>query len=127
MEIEDSEAAGNQFSYEILDQEAAKISSIILIVQQKCTQAEPTRAAEELLLWADHLSQQGQHVEAEFLYLHAINLAQATGVTQYPIIFKGLREHAEVLITAAKALLTINKDKITQLEVVPSVTRSNAA
>lgn len=86
------------FSYDILDNEAAKISDLIKAVQERCVSNSVDVVAPELYGWAETLSAQGRAAEAEFLFLHAINLWQKN-ITDpvYPIAFTGLKEYARAL------------------------------
>ena len=85
------------FSYTILDDEAAKISALILAVQQKCLQ-KSSEVARELFAWAEALREDGRRAEAEFLYLHCINMCERQHGAQYPIEFRSLRDFAATLV-----------------------------
>ena len=96
MENEASQTESNAFSYDILDQEAHKISELLLAVQQRCAQGGP-EVAEELFGWAEEYSGNGRRAEAEFLYLYAVNLWERQFGVTYPIHFKSLRHYALTL------------------------------
>lgn len=96
MENVASQTESKAFSYDILDQEAHKISELLCAVQQRCAQGG-TGVAEELFGWAEERSNTGRTAEAEFLYLYAVNLwERQVGVT-YPIHFTSLRQYAMTL------------------------------
>jgi len=98
MQQENSGLEAKPFSYDILDNEAAKISDLIKAVQQKCVSDRVDVVAPQLFSWAETLLAQGRSAEAEFLFLHAINLWQKN-ITEpvYPIAFTGLKEYAKAL------------------------------
>ena len=85
------------FSYDILDQEASKISSLIQDIQKKCAVAGDQLAV-DLFGWAQECDNAGRLPEAEFLYLHFINVFVRQYNPEYPIIFRGLREFARQLL-----------------------------
>lgn len=91
------------FSYDILDEEAKKISSLILAVNKKCAGAQVDDVARELFQWAEQMSKEGRVPEAEFLYLHAINIWQRHHVLNYPVLFVSLRDYAQQLLAASES------------------------
>src|SRR5437870_10041115 len=98
MEKEAAQFGVTPFSYDILDEEAAKISSLILAVNQKCAGNQADSVARELFDWAEEMSSLGRPHEAEFLYLHAINIWERHHELTYPITFVNLREYAKRLL-----------------------------
>jgi hypothetical protein len=96
----DGSKPASSFSYDILDQAAVKISAIIAVVQQKCLQSQPQKVARELFEWAERLRVDGKHAEAEFLYLHALNLCYPLHQPEYPFIFTGLRDFVRSMLDA---------------------------
>jgi hypothetical protein len=86
------------FSYDILDQEAEKISALMLAVQQRRIKGGE-RMALDLFAWAEELYDAGRRCEAEFLYLHTINSCQVLRTPPYPLAFRGLREYAQLMIS----------------------------
>lgn len=103
MEKEESQSGIMPFSYEILDQEAAKISNLISAVNQKCATSQADAVARDLFDWAEDMRVQGRMAEAEFLYLHAINIWSRHNQLQYPINFVSLRDYALMLLSESDA------------------------
>jgi hypothetical protein len=103
MDKDSSDFAAIPFPYEILDDEAARISNLVQAVQQKSAQCGE-RVAQELFTWAEACSEQGRRDEAEFLYLHCINTCQRQyGLQlQYPVAFTSLRQYAQALLQHAR-------------------------
>lgn len=85
------------FSYDILDQEAAKISEIVLQVQQKCAELGD-HVALDLFNWAEKCTDTGKRTEAEFLYLNVITLWERRFGVTYPIYFTSLRDYCLCLL-----------------------------
>lgn len=98
MEKEVEQLDAKPFSYDILDEEASKISSLILAINQKCANRHTQEVARELFEWAEQLTLEGRGSEAEFLYLHAINLWERHHKLPYPITFVSLKHHAAQLL-----------------------------
>jgi hypothetical protein len=95
------EESGNDitpFSYDILDQEAEKISALMLAVQERRVKGGE-RMALDLFSWAEELYDAGRRCEAEFLYLHTINSCEVLRTPAYPVVFTGLREYAQLMIS----------------------------
>jgi hypothetical protein len=113
------------FPHQILDEEAAKISRLILAVQERCCHGGE-RAALDLFQWAEECRSGGYQPEAEFLYLHSINICERSGngkTRQYPVTFIGLREYALDLLqliepadTAASAVPALVPPPVSPLE-----------
>ncbi len=102
MDTEASQHGAELFSYDILDAEAKKISGLILAVNQKCAGAQVDhQVAGDLFEWAEQMSKAGRLPEAEFLYLHAINIWERHIVLAYPINFVSLRGYALMLLHAS--------------------------
>ena len=97
MESESNRQDVVPFSYDILDQEASKISGLIQDIQKKCALAGDQLAA-DLFGWAQDCDKAGRLPEAEFLYLHFINVFGRQYHPQYPVVFRGLREFARQLL-----------------------------
>lgn len=98
MDKEESQFGVTPFSYEILDQEAAKISTLISAVNKKCAASQADAVARDLFEWAEDMRDNGRMAEAEFLYLHAINIWARNYQLKYPINFVSLREYALMLL-----------------------------
>jgi hypothetical protein len=113
MEKEASQFGVTPFSYDILDQEAAKISSLILAVNKKCAASQADAVARDLYDWAEQMRQDGRMPEAEFLYLHAINIWERHHQLTYPINFVSLPDYARMLLSESDA--KIGADNVTAL------------
>lgn len=120
-----SNETGTSFSYDILDAEAAKISSLVALVQEKCSRANSVTIALELFAWAEECALQGKSVEAEFLYLHAINKVPRKEMS-YPIAFSSLREFTYSLLDVAKER-SVELSNVTPILDTASRIGSNAA
>src|SRR5262249_43746999 len=83
--------------HEFVDEEAHKISSLILAVQQRCAEGGD-RVGADLFAWAEEYSRSGRRAEAEFLYLHAMGWCERLYGVVYPIMFRGLRDYAVHLL-----------------------------
>jgi uncharacterized membrane protein len=131
MQQDNSGFEAKPFSYDILDNEAAKISDLIKAVQQKCVSDSVDVVAPELFSWAETLTAQGRTAEAEFLFLHAINLWQKNIKEPiYPIAFRGLKEYAKALwdMSANVKLETVQSVMIAQIEPIATARpEANAA
>jgi hypothetical protein len=103
MEKEAAQFGVTPFSYDILDEEAAKISSLIAAVNKKCAGSAVDEVARDLFGWAEQMRDSGHLPEAEFLYLHAINIWQQHHQLTYPINFVSLREYARMLLCESDA------------------------
>jgi hypothetical protein len=114
MEKEAAQFGTTPFSYDILDQEAEKISSLILAVNKKCAASQADDVARELFDWAEQMREQGRLHEAEFLYLHAINIWERHHELTYPINFVSLPEYARMLLNESNAKIVA--DNITELQ-----------
>jgi hypothetical protein len=84
-----------------LDEEAHKISSLILAVNKMCAGRQVDEVARELFQWAEEMSRLNRGSEAEFLYLHAINIWERHHTLSYPITFTSLRDYAAKLLDAS--------------------------
>lgn len=101
METENSQPEVAPFSHEILDDEAAKISQLILSIQEKCMRTQE-HVGDELFQWADEFRQAGRMAEAEFLYLHVIGIMERKCKPEYPFIFRTLRDYACSLLERSR-------------------------
>lgn len=120
MEQEAAQFGVQPFSYDILDEEAAKISTLVLAVNQKCAGNQADAVARDLFNWAEEMHQCNRPHEAEFLYLHAINIWQRHHELPYPITFTTLRDYA-------KRLLTESNTKLDNIAPIIPPMESNAA
>lgn len=108
MEKEAAQFGTTPFSYDILDQEAAKISSLIAEVNQKLAASQADEVARELFHWAEQMREGNRVAEAEFLYLHAINVWERHHKLAYPILFVSLRDYALLFMSQSDAKLADN-------------------
>jgi hypothetical protein len=108
MEKEAAQFGVTPFSYDILDQEAAKISSLIAAVNKKLAASQADEVARELFNWAEQMRDESRLPEAEFLYLHAINVWERHHKLAYPIQFVSLRDYALLFMSESDAKLTNN-------------------
>jgi hypothetical protein len=120
MEKEAAQFGVTPFSYDILDQEAAKISSLISAVNQKLAASQADEVARELFQWAEQMREENRLAEAEFLYLHAINVWERHYKLGYPILFKSLRDYAMLFMSQSDAKLADN------VAILPTVLESAA-
>lgn len=97
MDSEKSETKA--FSYDILDEEARKISQLVLTVQEMCATVAKDELPLTIFQLGDEMHARGLFAQAEFLYLHAVSLWEREYKLEYPYQFRGLREYAQALHT----------------------------
>lgn len=105
MEKEAAQFGVTPFSYDILDQEAAKISSLIAEVNQKLAASQADEVGRGLFHWGEQMRSENRVAEAEFLYLHAINVWERHHKLAYPIVFSSLRDYALLFMSQSDAKL----------------------
>lgn len=127
MEKQSAQFGVQPFSYDILDAEAAKISSLISAVNKKCAGAAVDEVARDLFVWAEEFARDGRQAEAEFLYLNAINIWQRNHQLQYPVQFISLRDYAQQLLALSEARFAECSANVTALPEPLSIIESNAA
>jgi hypothetical protein len=87
----------NAFSHELLDQEAARHSQLLSFIQEELSRGSAATPA-TLYALAEQYDREGRHLEAEFIYLHFLNVWEGQYLPSYPISFTSLREYAGDLL-----------------------------
>jgi hypothetical protein len=85
------------FSYDILDEEARKISELVATVQKKYAEVPLAELPLTIFQMGDEYHAQGHSAQAEFLYLHAVSLWEREFKLEYPYEFRGLKAYAQAL------------------------------
>lgn len=85
------------FSYDILDEEARKISELVATVQKKYAEVPLAELPLTIFQMGDEYYAQGYSAQAEFLYLHAVSLWEREFKLEYPYEFRGLKAYAQAL------------------------------
>lgn len=114
MEIDKQTAETKAFSYDILDEEARKISELVLLVNQKYATCHLSDLPMVIYQMGDQAHSQGRLAEAEFLYLHAVSLWEREYKLEYPFEFRGLRTYAKALSEKHEATRGIYNEQIEQ-------------
>jgi hypothetical protein len=97
MDSDSTPSETKAFSYDILDEEARKISELVLTVQEKYATVAQDELPITIFQMGDEMHAQGMFAQAEFLYLHAVSLWEREFKLEYPYEFRGLRAYAQAL------------------------------
>lgn len=97
MDTDKTSSEPRAFSYDILDEEARKISELVLLVQQKYASVSTEDLPLVIFQMGDEMHAQGHLAQAEFLYLHAVSLWEREFKLEYPFEFRGLKAYAQAL------------------------------
>ena len=76
---------------------SAAISSLVSTIEERAARSGG-QIARELIAWAETLTQEGRALEAEFLYLQAINRSPQNMLRCFPFQFKSLKQLATSLL-----------------------------
>ncbi len=94
----------NAFSHDLLDQEAARHGQLLSFIQQELSRGVVATPA-ALYALAEQCDREGRRLEAEFIYLHFINVWEGRYLPSYPISFTSLREYARDLLKRTRDLI----------------------
>jgi hypothetical protein len=108
MQKQSGDADSHAFSHDILDHEAARYGRLVSSLQQEFAKSGTLMPA-ALFALAEQCELEGRNLEAEFIYLHFINVWENKCRPSYPINFTGLREYARDLLK--RALETIASEQ----------------
>ena len=98
--MENGGLGSSAFSHDVLDQEAARYRQLVSSLQEEFARSGAGAPA-ALFALAEQCDREGRCLEAEFIYLHFINVWENRCRPSYPITFKGLREYARDLLQRA--------------------------